>query len=211
MYSLCVLQIHIRAKLITMSGHVVDEKVVARAGKIAIVAVIVLAFALYPEAQKMFGGNTGESNQELKQEQTQTYYEVTKVVDGDTLHVAINGVDEKVRLIGINTPETVDPRRPVQCFGKEASVRMKELAQGKLVRLESDPTQDTRDVYGRILSYVYLEDGEMLNRKMIAEGYAYEYTYLIPYTYQKEFKGLQNLARTSEYGLWSKATCNGIK
>ena len=54
-----------------------------------------------------------------------TYYEVTKVTDGDTVHIMMNGRDEKVRLIGINTPETVDPRRPVQCFGKEASARMK--------------------------------------------------------------------------------------
>ncbi len=140
-----------------------------------------------------------------------TYYTVTKVVDGDTLHIDINGKDEKVRLIGINTPETVDPRTPVQCFGKEASARMKELSQGKLVRIEYDESQNTRDVYGRILAYVYLEDGQMLNRKMIAEGYAYEYTYLTPYKYQKEFRELQTLARTSLRGLWSTDTCSGSK
>lgn len=137
------------------------------------------------------------------------YYKVTRVVDGDTLLININGVDEKVRLIGINTPETVDPRKTVECFGKEASKRMNELANGQNVLLESDDTQGTRDTYGRLLDYVYLEDGQMLNRKMIAEGYAYEYTYMTPYKYQKEFRDIQTLARTSARGLWSPETCNG--
>lgn len=139
------------------------------------------------------------------------YYNVTKVTDGDTIHIQMDGKDEKVRLIGINTPETVDPRTSVQCFGKEASTRMKELAEGKIVRLEYDETQDTRDAYDRLLAYVYLEDGQMLNRKMVAEGYAYEYTYLKPYKYQKEFRQLQTLARSSSRGLWSVDTCDGNK
>ena len=139
------------------------------------------------------------------------YFKVTRVVDGDTLEVDIHGAKEKVRLIGINTPETVDPRRSVQCFGKEASNRMKELAQDKSVRLESDDTQSFRDTYDRLLDYVYLEDGQMLNRKMIAEGYAYEYTYGVPYKYQKEFRELVALARTSGRGLWSVTTCDGKK
>lgn len=140
-----------------------------------------------------------------------TFYKVTKVTDGDTIHIDLNGMDEKVRLIGINTPETVDPRKPVECFGKEASSRMKELADGKLVRLEYDNSQQLRDAYGRLLAYVYLEDGEMLNRKMIADGYAYEYTYMMPYKYQREFRDLQNIARVSKRGLWSPTTCNGEK
>lgn len=140
-----------------------------------------------------------------------TFYKVTKVTDGDTLHIDMDGTDEKVRLIGINTPETVDPRKEVECFGKEASNRMKDLAEGKLVRLEYDDSQSLRDAYDRLLAYVYLEDGQMLNRKMVAEGYAYEYTYMTPYKYQREFKELQNIARTSERGLWSPDTCSGNK
>lgn len=139
------------------------------------------------------------------------YYKVIRAVDGDTLKIDMNGTEESVRLIGINTPETVDPRKTVECFGKEASARMKDLAQGKLVYLETDSSQGARDAYGRLLAYIYLEDGQMLNRKMIAEGYAYEYTYLSPYKYQKEFRQLQNLARTSKYGLWSDETCSGKK
>jgi micrococcal nuclease len=139
------------------------------------------------------------------------YYKVVKVVDGDTVTLEMQGVNEKVRLLGINTPETVDPRRPVQCFGKEASARAKELMSGKIVRLEYDDSQGTRDAYNRILAYVYLEDGVMVNRQLIAEGYAYEYTYMTPYAYQKEFRELQNLARTSKRGLWAPETCSGSK
>jgi micrococcal nuclease len=123
----------------------------------------------------------------------------------------IDGNDETVRLIGINTPETVDPRRTVECFGKEASKRMQELAKGEIVRLEYDDSQSLRDTYGRLLAYAYLEDGQMLNRKMVAEGYAYEYTYLTPYRYQKEFRQLQELAKVSQRGLWAEETCNGSK
>lgn len=140
-----------------------------------------------------------------------TFYKVTKVIDGDTIQIEMNGNLEKVRLIGINTPETVDPRRPVECFGKEASKRMKDLLSGQIVRLEYDDSQGIRDTYDRILAYVYLEDNQMINRKMIAEGYAYEYTYMAPYKYQKEFRGLQNFARTNQYGLWSLGSCNGKK
>lgn len=139
------------------------------------------------------------------------YYKVTKVTDGDTIRIEMDGRNESVRLIGINTPETVDPRRTVECFGKEASERMKEIVGGKIVRLEYDDSQALRDTYDRLLAYVYLEDGQMLNRKMIAEGYAYEYTYLTPYRYQREFRDLQRLAQSSGRGLWASDTCNGSK
>ncbi len=139
------------------------------------------------------------------------YYNVTKITDGDTIHIDMDGTDETVRFIGINTPETVDPRRSVQCFGKEASDRMKEIAKGKIVRLEYDDSQSLRDTYGRLLAYVYLEDGQMINRKMVAEGYAYEYTYLMPYRYQGEFRDLQRLAQSAKRGLWAPDTCNGSK
>ncbi len=139
------------------------------------------------------------------------YYKVTKITDGDTIRIEMDGRNESVRLIGINTPETVDPRRTVECFGKEASERMKEIVGGKIVRLEYDDSQALRDTYDRLLAYVYLEDGQMLNRKMIAEGYAYEYTYLTPYRYQREFRDLQRLAQSSGRGLWASDTCNGSK
>lgn len=134
-------------------------------------------------------------------------YEVKRVVDGDTLVINYAGTDEKVRLIGVNTPETVDPRRPVECFGKEASAHMKSLAEGKMVYIETDSTQGTRDKYGRLLLYVYLEDGQMLNRKMIAEGYAYEYTYLHPYKYKQDFVDALSFAKNAKVGLWADEAC----
>ncbi|MEN9880930.1 MAG: hypothetical protein RLZZ308_113 [Candidatus Parcubacteria bacterium] len=140
-----------------------------------------------------------------------TFYTVEKAVDGDTIKVLMGDSIESVRLIGINTPETVDPRRTVECFGKEASSRMKELVDGQIVRLEYDVSQGYRDTYNRVLAYVYLEDGQMVNRKMVAEGYAYEYTYMTPYLYQSEFRELQTLAKSSGRGLWSESTCGGYK
>ena len=135
------------------------------------------------------------------------YYFVTKVVDGDTLTVTSGGHDEKVRLIGIDTPEVVDPRKPIQCFGKEASAKMKELVSGKNVRLVPDPTQDDKDKYGRVLRYVYLPNGVLVNRAMIEEGYAYEYTYDAPYEFQQDFRSAEQAARNAEKGLWREETC----
>lgn len=136
-----------------------------------------------------------------------TLYAVVKVVDGDTIHVDIEGKNETVRLIGINTPETVDPRRPVECFGKQASDKAKEILSGRRVRIETDSSQDVRDKYGRLLGYIYRDDGLFLNKFMITEGYAYEYTYRLPYKYQTEFKAAQKSAEAAEKGLWAPGVC----
>lgn len=178
---------------------------------VVIASVIILLSFLYNTQKEAVLGILNNGLGAKSEVPVGPYYKVTRVVDGDTLVVNINGVEEKVRLIGINTPETVDPRKPVECFGKEASARMKELANGKNIRLESDNSQNTHDIYGRLLDYVYLEDGQMLNRKMVAEGYAYEYTYMTPYKYQKEFRDVQTLAKVSSRGLWAPETCNGKK
>lgn len=138
-----------------------------------------------------------------------TYYKVTEVVDGDTIKISMNGSIETLRLIGIDTPETVDPRKPVQCFGKEASNKAKELLSGKKVRIETDPTQGERDKYDRLLAYVYREDGLFYNKVIIEDGYAHEYTYNKPYKYQTQFKLAQQSAQAGQKGLWSPTTCNG--
>jgi len=140
---------------------------------------------------------------------TKDTYEVTKVVDGDTLEILKYGKTEKVRLIGVDTPETLDPRKPVQCFGKEASAKTKGLLTGKSVRLEFDSIVGEKDKYGRLLAYVWNEN-ELVNLKLLKEGYANEYTYRRQkYKYQADFKNAETLARSQSIGLWSPQTCNG--
>lgn len=139
-----------------------------------------------------------------------TYYSVTEIVDGDTVKININGTVETLRLIGLDTPETVDPRKPVQCFGKEASNKGKELLTGKKVRLEKDSTQGDKDKYGRTLAYIYIESGIFYNKYMVEQGYAHEYTYNTAYKYQAEFKQAQKTAEANKVGLWSPSTCNGV-
>ncbi|MSQ14408.1 MAG: hypothetical protein EXR50_00885, partial [Dehalococcoidia bacterium] len=139
----------------------------------------------------------------------ETLYPVIRVVDGDTIHILKDGRDETLRLIGIDTPETKDPRKTVQCFGREASAKAEELLSGKRVRIEQDPTQDTWDKYARLLVYVWLQDGTFFNLVMVRDGYAHEYTYERPYQYQADFKAAQQQASAEGLGLWSPQTCNG--
>ena len=127
----------------------------------------------------------------------QTSRLVTRVVDGDT--IIVSGVGS-VRLIGVDTPETVDPRKPVQFFGAEASAYTRATAQGKQVRLEYD-TQRT-DQYGRTLAYVYLPDGALLNAEIIRQGYGQAYT-VFPFRYLEQFRGYEREAREAQRGLWA--------
>jgi micrococcal nuclease len=133
-------------------------------------------------------------------------FTVIKVVDGDTIWVD-NGGRMKIRMIGLDTPETVDPRKPVQCFGREASAQAKTILGGQSVYLETDPSQDTIDKYGRTLAYVWTASGRLFNLDMIADGYAFEYTYDLPYRYQADFKAAQNDASANNRGLWSPDAC----
>lgn len=139
-----------------------------------------------------------------------SYLAVVEVFDGDTISVQRNGVLEKIRLIGVDTPETKDPRKPVQCFGEEASRYTHTLLDGRQVRIEIDPTQGERDRYDRILAYVWRDDGLMINKSLVEEGYAHEYTYQDnAYKYQNEFRTGEASAQDRQKGLWSPDTCNG--
>jgi len=149
---------------------------------------------------------TGADN--LSETQNNIYYIVNKAVDGDTIEININGAPETVRLSGINTPETVDPRKPVECFGIEASNKAKAVLTGQSVKLEADSAQGEWDKYGRLLRYVFLEDGTNFNKMMISEGYAYEYTYGASYKYQAEFKQAEKAAKETKKGLWATGACN---
>jgi micrococcal nuclease len=109
---------------------------------------------------------------------------VERVVDGDTVDVQLeDGRTERIRLIGIDTPKVVDPRKPVQCFGREASAHAHELLDGQVVALELDPGQGERDIYGRLLACIWLPDGRNFGEVMIADRFAHEYTYNLPSHY----------------------------
>jgi micrococcal nuclease len=133
-------------------------------------------------------------------------YPVVSVADGDTITVSVDGVDERVRLIGIDSPEL---RRPAECFGQQAADHLTEMLAGEAVRLVADPTQDDRDRYGRLLRYVELADGTDVNAALIHNGYAFEYTYDAPYERQAQFRRQEAEASSAHVGLWSAATCDG--
>lgn len=124
-------------------------------------------------------------------------YKVIRVIDGDTIEIEGG---ERVRYIGMDTPETVDPRNPVQCFGKEASDRNKELVEGKTVRLVKDVSET--DKYGRLLRYVYVGD-EFINLELVKQGFAYSDTVPPDVKYQSLFIAAQKNARQAGVGLWS--------
>ncbi len=128
---------------------------------------------------------------------------VVRVVDGDTIVADISGKSEKIRMIGFNTPESVDPRKPVECFGKEASARMKELLPPHTpIRLERDA--ESRDVYGRLLAYVYRSSDSMfVNLEMVSEGYAHVLSIAPNTTYADRFRSAERVARDATRGLWA--------
>lgn len=128
---------------------------------------------------------------------------ITRVVDGDTIELESG---EKVRYIGVNTPETVDPNQPTQCFGPESSKRNKELVEGKKVKLEKDVSD--KDKYGRLLRYVYLTDGTFVNLVLVREGYANVATYPPDVKFQNQFLQAEKEASDKNLGLWSK--CNNL-
>jgi micrococcal nuclease len=125
---------------------------------------------------------------------------VISIVDGDTIEVDIQGTRYKVRYIGIDTPETVDPRRPVGCFGVQAKQRNTELVFGKEVILVQD-VSDT-DKYGRLLRYVYLDD-IFVNNVLVMEGYASAATYPPDVLYQSQFLESERTAREQKKGMWN--------
>ena len=130
------------------------------------------------------------------------YYAVTKIYDGDTFEIDMSGRREKIRLIGVDTPETHKPNTPVQCFGPEASAFTTRKLSYQSVRLEADPVGDNRDRYNRLLRYAYLPDGTMLNETLIEQGYGFAY---LSFAFQKkeEFAAAQEAAQSASRGLWA--------
>ncbi len=125
------------------------------------------------------------------------YALVMRVIDGDTIEIEDGA---HVRYIGMDSPETVDPRKPVQCFGIEASAKNKNLVEGKIVRLEKDVSE--RDRYDRLLRYVYA-NGEMVNLLLVREGYAAAATFPPDVKYHQQFLDAEREAREQKRGLWA--------
>jgi micrococcal nuclease len=131
-------------------------------------------------------------------------FKVISIIDGDTIDVMIRGRVERIRLLAIDTPKTKDPRKPVQCFGAEATVKLKSLIDSKFVKLVDDRTQGNRDKYKRLLRYVY--DGTLfVNAEMVKQGYAFSYKEY-PTKYLEQFNALEKQARDKNLGLWG--SCN---
>ena len=124
---------------------------------------------------------------------------VVGVTDGDTIKVSIGGTTERVRVIGIDTPELGGD----ECYAQEAASRMQSLVQSKSVRLVRDPSQDDRDRYGRLLRHVALPDGRQVARILIAGGFGEEYTYDEPYAGRAAYRAAEEAAREAGRGIWS--------
>jgi endonuclease YncB( thermonuclease family) len=131
-------------------------------------------------------------------------YTVVNVVDGDTIKIQNSSEIETVRLIGVDTPETVHPSKPVECYGKEASSFVENLLKDTQVYIELDSSQGERDRYGRLLAYIFLPDKVLVNQLIISEGYGFEYTYNTPYKYQQDFKHAEQRATNLQKGLWGE-------
>jgi micrococcal nuclease len=131
---------------------------------------------------------------------------VLKVIDGDTIEL-ING--DKLRYIGIDTPEEVDQRKPVQCFAQEAADENKALVDGKMITYYKDKTE--RDQYGRLLGFVYLSDGTFVNEKLVEDGFAFAYRFPPDISKSEIFSKAQDDARNSNRGLWKNCSVSKLK
>jgi micrococcal nuclease len=159
-----------------------------------------LAFTLFLAVIVLAGCGTPKASNPLPaslEGKSLRWVTVKRVVDGDTFETTEN---EKVRLIGVDTPETVKPNTPVQPYGKEASNFTKSKLTGQKVALELDV--QPKDKYGRTLAYVYLQDGTFFNAELVKEGYARVLTVPPNVKYTDEFVKLQNQAREQKKGLW---------
>ena len=132
----------------------------------------------------------------------QGLYSVAEVFDGDTISVNMAGVVEKVRLIGVDTPETKDPRKLVQCYGPEASAFSHTQLEHAKVKLQTDPLSTNRDRYNRLLRYVYLQDGRSYNLLLLQNGFARAYTGF-PFTKSGQYTIAANSAASAKTGLWA--------
>lgn len=155
--------------------------------------------------------NTEEKTNEPQQQTALKLdtYTFLKVIDWDTLKVKNNNEEINIRMIGLDAPEKSTTRYwYTECFWNEATSHINEILSWiTTIQVEQDPTQWETDKYWRLLWYVFFSWNN-INQKMIEDGYWFEYTYNLPYKYQKEFKRAEKSARLNKLWLWDKNTCN---
>ena len=173
--------------------------------KLANILIALLAVAVVVLQQRGYLSQPVPNANQTVVEPSSGLYRVTKFIDGDTIQVEMQGKKETVRLIGLDTPETKDPRKPVQCFGQAAANFTENIIGENLVRLEADSTNSDRDRYQRLLRYVYLKDETLVNKQIISEGYGFALV-SFPFLRMEEFKAAQTTARQQNKGLWG--SCN---
>jgi micrococcal nuclease len=165
--------------------------------KIVAVAVpLIIALIGYAQTQGWVGG----AKTAVVQSQP-GLYSIDHFVDGDTIVVNMDGKKETIRMIGVDTPETHKPNSPVQCYGPAAAAYTKNLIGTSQVRLQADSKSTDRDRYNRLLRYVYLPDGRMVEQQLIENGYGFAYLDF-PFDKSGEFARYQDRARAATKGLW---------
>ncbi len=147
---------------------------------------------------------TSSDIRQLAKGPVSTGWRVSRIVDGDTVDVTQGKRTLTLRLIGIDTPETVHPTEPIECYGPEATEFARRRLLGEPAALEFDRSQGRLDYYGRTLAYLWTTDGapRQFNRQAVRRGYALEYTYDDPYLWQGEFKRAEALAKSARLGVW---------
>ena len=162
------------------------------AGSVAVLVILILVLLLGGRSGSSGGGDSEPPGGSAEAD-------VERVVDGDMIEVYLDGHEEDVRYIGIDTPESVKPDSPVECFGPEASERNHELVDGRRVRLVFD--RERRDVYGRLLAYVYVGD-ELINAELLRGGYAQTLEIEPNTSHAEQFREIESDAAAAERGLW---------
>lgn len=136
---------------------------------------------------------------------TNKSWKVERVVDGDTIVIVQNKETIKVRLMGVDTPETKSVKKGIQCFGPEAYEFSKQKLEGKSVSITFDSISGSKDIYNRYLAYVYLSgESKSFNQQLIENGYAREYSMDQPYQYRTEFQAIAKKAENNKLGLWGE-------
>jgi micrococcal nuclease len=165
-------------------------------GRLVVGLIVVVAVVLWVQHGWLEGvGRNLESRQP-------GLYSINHFIDGDTIAVNMNGQVEKVRFIGVDTPETHKPNTPVQCYGPVAAAYTKQLIGKHSVRLVSDTLSTNRDRYGRLLRYVYLPDGTDIDEQLVVTGHGFYYPYF-PFSKAAQFATDEHMAMTAHRGLWA--------